>query len=294
MRIGMNLPVMVPGLDRAAILEWSRRIDRGPYATLAAGERVTFPNPEILVTLSAAAAVTERVRIAATVLVLPLHATALVAKRIATLDVLSGGRVVLGVGGGAREEDYRAAEADWAAPKLARLEAQVALLRRAWAGESIVPGARRPIEPLPVQPGGPPIWAGSLSPRAIRRAARWADGLCAFSFGPSIEETAAAFTTARAAWAEAGRPAPELTTGFWFALGPRAREQMDGYLRRYLGFLGAELAERLLPTVQVTSEAKLREALRGLRDVGADEVILVPTTLDPDEVDRVAELAAGL
>ena len=163
MRLGMNLPVMVPGLDRARILEWSRRIDRGPFATLAAGERITFPNPEVLVTLSAAAAVTERVRIATTVLVLPIHATALVAKRIATLDVLSGGRVVLGVGGGAREEDYRAAEADFAAPKLARLEAQVALLRRAWAGERVVAGALRPVEPLPVQPGGPPIWAGSLA-----------------------------------------------------------------------------------------------------------------------------------
>ncbi|HSJ97034.1 MAG TPA: LLM class flavin-dependent oxidoreductase [Myxococcota bacterium] len=294
MRLGMNLPVMVPGLDRARILEWSRRIDRGPFATLAAGERITFPNPEVLVTLSAAAAVTERVRIATTVLVLPIHATALVAKRIATLDVLSGGRVVLGVGGGAREEDYRAAEADFAAPKLARLEAQVALLRRAWAGAKVVPGALRPVEPLPVQPGGPPIWAGSLSTGAIRRAARWADGLTAFSFGPSIAETERAFETARAAWRQAGRPTPELTTSFWFALGPRARTQMDDYLRRYLAFLGADVAEKLLPTVQVVSEAKLRAALRALRDVGADEVLLVPTTLDPDELDRVADLAAGL
>jgi hypothetical protein len=69
---------------------------------------------------------------------------------------------------------------------------------------------------------------------------------------------------------------------------------MDDYLRRYLAFLGADVAENLLPTVQVVSEAKLREALRGLRDVGADEVLLVPTTLDPDEVERVADLAAGL
>jgi alkanesulfonate monooxygenase SsuD/methylene tetrahydromethanopterin reductase-like flavin-dependent oxidoreductase (luciferase family) len=294
MRLGMNLPVMVPGLDRDRILEWSRRIDRGPYASLAAGERVTFPNPEILVTLSAAAAVTERVRIAATVLVLPLHATALVAKRIATLDVVSGGRVVLGVGGGAREEDFRAAEARFDIPKLTRLEQQVTLLRRAWAGELVVPGALRPVEPLPVQRGGPPIWAGSLSPKAIRRASRWADGLCGFSFEPSLHETEQAFACAREAWRDAGRPKPELVTSFWFALGPHASEQMDRYLRRYLGFLGSDLAERLLPTVQVRSEAKLRGTLRALRDIGADEVILVPTTLDPDEVERVADLAAGI
>jgi len=53
MKIGMNLPVMVPGLDRELILEWSRRVDAGPYASLAAGERITFPNPEVMVTLAA-------------------------------------------------------------------------------------------------------------------------------------------------------------------------------------------------------------------------------------------------
>jgi len=117
MRVGLNLPVMVPSLRRARILEWSRRIDRGPFSSIAAGERIPFPNPEILVTLSAAAAVTERVKLALTVLVLPLHATAVAAKQMATLDVLSGGRV----GAGARREDYAAAERDYDMAKLARL-----------------------------------------------------------------------------------------------------------------------------------------------------------------------------
>ena len=62
MKIGMNLPVMVGGLGRDAMLAWSRRIDDGPFSSLAAGERITFPNPEVMVTLSAAAAVTERER----------------------------------------------------------------------------------------------------------------------------------------------------------------------------------------------------------------------------------------
>ena len=66
MKIGMNLPVMVPGLDRDCILEWCRRIDAGPYSTLASGERIVFPNPEIMVTLAAAAAATERVATRAT------------------------------------------------------------------------------------------------------------------------------------------------------------------------------------------------------------------------------------
>lgn len=291
LQLGMNLPVMVPGLDRDGLREWCRRVEAGPYASLAAGERITFPNPEITVTLSAAAALTERVRLVYGVLVLPLHRAALVAKQAATLDVLSGGRVVLGVGAGGRDEDYRALGLEPEAKRLAHLEEQVAEIRRAWSGEPPCEGALRPVEPAPLQPGGPPVLAGSIFPRAIRRAARWADGVYGFSFGPSLQEIAVGFETAREAWREIGRPAPpRLATGFWFALGPGSREQMDAYLARYLNFLGPGVAGKLAPTVRATSAEALREAARRIEDLGADELILTPTTLDPDEVDRVADV----
>src|SRR5262245_47367921 len=90
MDLGMNLPVMVPGLDRAHLLAWAPRIDAGPFTTLAAGERVNFPNPDVMVALGAAAMVTERVRIMPNVVVLPMHSAVHVAKQLATLDVLSG------------------------------------------------------------------------------------------------------------------------------------------------------------------------------------------------------------
>jgi alkanesulfonate monooxygenase SsuD/methylene tetrahydromethanopterin reductase-like flavin-dependent oxidoreductase (luciferase family) len=291
MKIGMNLPVMVPGLDRDLILEWSRRVDAGPYASLAAGERITFPNPEVMVTLAAAAAVTERVRLAFNVLVLPMHSEVLIAKQVATLDVISAGRVTLGVGVGGREEDYRAVGAVCDEKRVGRLERQVGLMRRAWAGERVVEGALRPVEPSPVQPGGPEILAGSLFPRSIRRAARWADGLCSFSFGPSADEIGRQFEMARAAWKREGRSAPpRLVTGCWFALGSGAREQMDEYLQRYLGFLGPGVAEKLAPTVTTTSGGALEAVVGMIEDLGADELILAPTTSDPDEVHRVADL----
>jgi alkanesulfonate monooxygenase SsuD/methylene tetrahydromethanopterin reductase-like flavin-dependent oxidoreductase (luciferase family) len=294
MKIGMNLPVMVPGLDRDRILEWSRRIDAGPFSSLAIGERITFPNPEIMVTVSAAAAVTQRVKLALTVIVLPMHSAALMAKQIATLDVVSGGRVVLGVGVGAREEDYRAAEASFDAKRLGRMERQVALMRRAWAGENVVAGARRPIEPFPVQKGGPEILAGSLFPQSIRRAARWADGICGFSFGPSAEEIDNAFGIAREAWKKAGRQQPpRLVTSFWFALGPQARAQMDEYLLRYLNFMGDDVARQLAPTVKATSAQALKDSVRMLADLGTDELILVPTTADVDELQRVEDVISG-
>lgn len=293
MELGMNLPVMVPGLDRDGLLDWCRRIDAGPYATLAAGERITFPNPEVMVTLSVAAAVTSRVAIAPTVIVLPLHAELLMAKQIATLDVLSGGRVILGVGVGARDEDFRAADADLARKRLAVVERQVGRIRRAWAGENLVEGATRCIEPAPLQAGGPKIWSGSLFPKSIQRAARWADGICGFSFGPSIEEVDAAFRAARDAWAAEGKPAPRLVTSFFYALGGDARAQLDEFLERYLGFFGADAAREIAKLVCTDSATALVDACRRLADIGTDEVILVPTTKDPAEVDRVADLLAG-
>lgn len=291
MKIGMNLPVMVPGLNRETILEWAHRIDAGPYSSLAAGERIAFPNPEVMVTMSAGAALTTRVRLALTVIVLPMHRPVLMAKQIATLDVISGGRVTLGVGVGARVEDYRAVEAPFDRRRLRRMEEHLEIMRRVWRGENVVEGALRPVEPLPVQPGGPEILAGALAPDSIRRAARWADGICGFSFGPSAEEVDLAFTTARRAWREAGRDTPpRLVTSCWFALGDRPRQQLDEYLSRYLAFLGDDVARELAPTVTTTSAAALRNVIRTLADLGTDELILVPTTADADDVHRVADI----
>jgi len=144
-----------------------------------------------------------------------------------------------------------------------------------------------------VQPGGPPILVGALAAPSIRRAAAWADGICGFSFGPSAEEVGFAWETARGAWHDAGRERPpRLTTSFWYALGPRAREQLDDYLGRYLNFLGPGAASAVAPLVRTTSAAALRDALAMLADLGTDEVFLVPTTADADEVHRVADLVA--
>ncbi len=291
MQIGMNLPVMVPGLDRKSILAWARGIDAGPFSSLAAGERINFPNPEIMVTLSAAAAVTERVRILSDVIVLPLHSPVLMAKQLATLDLISGGRVTVGVGAGARVDDFNAVGAAFGKRRLAQMQNQVELMRRVWAGELVVEGASRPVEPLPVQPGGPEVLAASLSPRSIRHAARWADGICGFSFGPSIKEVDLGFVAARAAWKDEAREnPPRLVTNCWFALGPDADEQMEEYLARYLAFMGPGVARKLAPTVTTRSAGALKDVVRQLAGLGTDELVLVPTTSDPQELDRVADI----
>lgn len=140
-----------------------------------------------------------------------------------------------------------------------------------------------------MQPGGPEILAGSLLPAAIRRATRFADGLCGFSFGPDPTEVATAFDVAREAWAAQGRK-PRLVTSCWYALGDVARAQMDDYVARYLATFGPDLAAGMAPLCTTTSASTLRAVVRQIADTGADELLLVPTTSDPGEVDRVADL----
>jgi alkanesulfonate monooxygenase SsuD/methylene tetrahydromethanopterin reductase-like flavin-dependent oxidoreductase (luciferase family) len=278
-------------LNRELILDWCRRIDHGPYSSLALGERINFPNPEAMVTMAAAAAVTERVRLTFSILVLPMHNEVLVAKQIATLDVLSEGRVTLGLGVGGRKEDYDAVGADFEIKRIARLEEQVVRMRRVWAGENVVEGALRCVEPAPVQEGGPELLAGAIMPKAIARAARWADGLTDFSFGPSLSEIEGKMTVARDAWEREGRDAPpRFVASFWYALGDGARNQLDDYLGRYMNFLGPELSKVLIPTVTTTSAQQLKELAQALDEMGVDELILAPTTSDPEDVDRVADL----
>lgn len=291
-RIGMTLPTMLPGLTRDLLLDWSRRIEAGPFSSIAAGERITYPTADVLLSLAAAATATERVRIVPTVVVLPLHAEVLVAKQLATLDILSGGRLSVGLGVGGREEDYRALGVPFE-HRLGRMERQVARMRRIWAGEPPFDGAA-PVGPPPTSPGGPELLAGSLSTGSIRRAARWADGLLGFGFGPDPAEVAVAFDAARAAWAAAGRDRPpRLVTSFWYALGDDGAARMEHYARSYLRVFGEDAARGLARLCRTKSATALRDVVRRLSDLGADEVMLVPTTIDPGDVDRVADVLAG-
>ena len=293
MQIGMTLPTMAPDVDRHRLFDWMDRIDAGTFSTLAVGERIAFPNPEALVVLAAAVGRTQRVRVASTLFVAPLRNTVWLAKEVATLDALAEGRFVLGLGVGGREEDYRAVGAPYGR-RHERLDVQVAELRRLWAGEPI-DASLGPLGPRPFRPEGPPLWTGASSPRPLARAARWADAVAGFSFGPDPEEVARGFEAADAAWQAAGRSArPRHVTSFWYALGPGAEERLEAYARRYLAVFGAGPAAALAALCSAAGEARLRERLAAVREAGADEVLLVPTTADPAELERTEAVLAAL
>ncbi len=293
MEIGIALPTMARGFDREALVAWCAGIDAGPFSSVSTGDRLSFHNPELFTATAAAAALTSRVRVLTNVVVLPLHNVPIVAKQLATIDVMSGGRLTVGVGVGGREQDYLAARVSFAG-RHRRLDEAVGQLRRLWAGEVPFDGSD-PVGPTPVQPGGPPVLAGALGPRAMRRAAAWADGVTGFTIGADAGEIRRTNAMAEAAWHEAGRSvAPRLVNGTFYVLGGLDPQSMlESFAHDYLRVFGAEVARALAATVRVSAPYRLRQVVEEAADAGCDELILVPGTLDPSCLEATMAALAG-
>lgn len=290
MQISMTLPTMLPH-DRADVLAWCRAVDEGPYAGLAVPERITYPSHSWIVQLSAAATLTERVRLWTTIVILPAHDAVETAKHLASVDRLCDGRLTVGVGVGGREHDYRAIGADLR-NRWARMDEQVARMQEIWSGEPPFPGAE-PVGPQPVQDGGPPLVAGVLGPKALARAARWAAGVddSTSVFGVDADAVGAAYERIRTAWAAAGRAEPpHISASLWYALGDDAAERLSGYCYDYMRVFGDDLARDLAAATTCHTPQALRDAVTTLDELGCDELFLVPTTTDVTELDRTREV----
>lgn len=283
---------MEADLDAETLQGWARVIDGGPFSSLCWGERIAFDNPHSLTLLGAVAAWTERVRLVTTVVVPQLHDPVMLAKALATGDMLCGGRLTVGLGVGGREEDYRAVGADPAGQTMRGMADRVAVMRRVWAGEKVTESVL-PVGPTPVQPGGPRLLVGTIGPKTVRSAAQWADGLAGTTLDLDVDRQNELFDVARAAWADAGKPAPHLATSFWFAIGEgdQPREQVHRHLRRYMNWIPADLVDAMAPaTGWAGTERELLDVLRRFHDIGTDEIHLIPTSSDVDQVRRVADV----
>lgn len=287
MEIGIGLPNAVPGTEPEALTSWARRAEEAGFSTLGTIGRLVYPGYEELIALTAAATVTSRIRLTTGVLIGPLYAnSALFAKQAASLDRLSGGRLVLGVGLGGRDDDY-AASGMSTRGRGHRLEEQLADMKRVWAGEAR--GSAGGIGPEPVRGGGPELILGGSTATTFRRVAQLADGW--IMGGGTPEAFAEAAAGVDAAWQEAGREGtPRKLSLAYFALGPDARAQADAYLLHYYAFAG-DLAGQISAGAAVTADM-VRSYVAAFEESGCDELILVPTSADLDQVALLAEAVA--
>jgi probable F420-dependent oxidoreductase len=208
---GVSLPHRSPDpIDIATVREVAQRAEalgfRDLWVTENTLDHVTCFDPVVVLTY--AAAVTSRIRLGASVVVLAIHSPLTVAHQWATLDHVSGGRAILGVGLG-REHHYRQFEVPEAG-RVRRFREEVELIKALWTQQSVTFRGRfyqledATMAPKPVQTPHPPIWMGVGHPDAVRRTASIADGWMG-SGGSSIAEFGRSVPVLREALAAAGR-----------------------------------------------------------------------------------------
>ncbi|AVV46729.1 TIGR03619 family F420-dependent LLM class oxidoreductase [Streptomyces sp. ID05-04B] len=271
MKFGANLPNYGPATTAGTMLDWARRLEEMGYHQLMVSDHVA-PTPEVehlfpapfydpFTVLAWLAGVTSRVRIGTTVTILPYRHPLLVARQVANIDQLSGGRFVFGAAAGWAAGEFAALGVPYAR-RGARSDEYLRVMKAFWTRDVVAYDGEfvrfGPVHtgPRPVQPSGPPVWIGGHSAGALRRAARYGD-----AWHP---------TSVTADWlVHVGLPALRDTAKRLNlavpALAPRIKLRLTG---------------RPLPAGRVLGEGSLEQIhddLVLLDRLGADTVVLDPT-----------------
>jgi probable F420-dependent oxidoreductase len=275
MRLNAFFPTRDIGTDHAKIRDWAQAAEDLGYAGIEVADHVfgatarggwtplyneSDPFHETFVTLGFLAAVTKTIRLSSGVLVLPQRQTGVVAKQAAEADILSGGRLRLGIGTGWNFIEYQALGMDWKT-RGARQAEQVEVLRRLWTQDLVTFRGRFhdlkevSITPVPIQ-RPIPIWLGGSSDAAMERAARLGDGWMPIMPPDEAEQKIAALR------------------GHLEAFGrDPATFGIEGWLRMY-----------------EPDPARWAAAADGWRRLGADIVMLYPMYRIPDFADQIETL----
>jgi probable F420-dependent oxidoreductase len=278
MKLGVQLPNIGPLEGREVYVRIAQAAEELGYDSVWSGDHVVYPveasspypyhaggaySPEplvaydALIALAVVAGCTERIALGTGVLVLPQRNPLLTAKQLASLDSLSGGRVILGAGAGWLAEEFVALDAPAFDRRGAVLEEWVAILRACWTQERpSFAGVHYRFDPVhfhprPVRPI--PIWLGGNSPAALQRAGRIGDGW----FGTAVteEEAVAAIAAVRRHAEEAGRDPAGVSLGCGYTV--KLTTEGRDHPRHLLG-----------------SPRQVAERLRALADLGFDHLEL--------------------
>ena len=282
MNIGIMFPLTLPDNDGSRLLDWARQADAGPFSSLGINDRVVYQNVDSLTMLASAAAVTSRIRLITNVIVAPLRSASLLAKQSATVDLLSGGRLTLGLGVGIREDDFLATDASFHT-RGKYFDQQLALMTRIWSGQSLSDQVGV-IGPQPIQQGGPEILIGGISPAAINRLKTWGNGYIAGTSPPAaISER---YRLAEKAWQETGRPGrPRLLASAYYTLTPNTTEAASQAIIHYYGDIGLRIASTLS-----SSREQVQTTIRAFADIGTDELLFLPAASGLDQLSRLADV----
>lgn len=285
MRIGIGLPSAIPGAAGDEVAAWAATAEDHGFASVGVIDRLVYDSLDPLVALAAAAARTERVELLTTVLNVPWRRNAVVlAKQLASVDRLSGGRLTAGLALGGWPDDH-----DTAGPTAVSvgtcMDEMVATMRRVWAGELV--GSAAAIPALPERRPG--LLFGGLVPAAFRRAACWGDGWVAPSFG--FDALTDGISAIRSAWHDEARLGqPRVVVERYACFGPDADDIVDHYLDHYYGqaYFAAVRADT------PTTVPHLERELDRLAAAGCDDVVLLPCHADVTQVARLADALDGV
>lgn len=245
-----------------------------------------FPTFDALTTLAAAAALTTRIRLGTAVLLLPLRPAALAAKEITSVDVISGGRLTLGVGvGGEFPKEFEAVGSP-VKERGARTDESIEVLRTLWTQDNVRFDGRFTklggvtLMPKPLQPGGPPLWIAGRSDAAIRRAGRLGDGYLPYLFSP--ERFASSMAEVRREAEAAGRDPDAIEPGLYQFIcladsyDEAKRMSIDDLSRRY-----NQPFEKIVDRYVVMGTAEdCARRLSDFAEAGVGHFLLVPIVRD--------------
>jgi probable F420-dependent oxidoreductase len=295
MSIGIVLPPQPSGAPGSGYVSTARLVERLGFDSLYCGDHLfgNVETPDCLALLAGLATATSTLRLGTAVLLLALREPVVTAKQIATIDQLSGGRFVLGVGVGGE------VAAEWEglgvsrSSRARRTDEYLSLLRALWSGRPVdhqgqfatvrgVVGS-----PLPARRGGPPIWIGGRSEAALRRAARH-EGWCAYALSPQKLREGARTVRESA-------PGATISVVVFSCVAATHEAAMRASVEAIDRYYHQDWSDRLPRVGAVGTAHDVAESVHRFVEAGADEVILAPMVAGgPETGERLQALAEAL
>lgn len=282
MKIGIGLPNQIRDVDAAILPGWAAQAEKAGFASLATIGRIAYPGVMDTIALAAAATTTTTIRLISSIAVGPAYPAVMLAKEVANIDALSGGRLTFGIGLGAWPDDY-VAEGRPRQDMGRRLEDDIRVYREVWGGSAVgggaYPAVARNTRDVPV------LLGGSVE-ATYERVARLADGYIGGAV--SAPMVSPSFEAVRARWKDAGRAgSPRLVAAAYYAFDDIDEGRANVW--DYYSSAGEQFAGLMAGSVSHGTDG-VRTAMKAFGEIGADELIFSPAVSDPAEIDRLADV----